>query len=182
MNCTDSELTTLCEQHKGLLITIVNRHRFRFPSDMYTFDDIEQIAWIGVLIGLKTFKPEMGTRLDSWLGRAIESKLSRELDYLYMQMRDIRVPLLSMDAKHGHTEKPYTLHDALPDNRFTIVDEPILWEQALSLLKGRDRDILTMKMQGMRGEDIARQYGISRQRVKQIWTVIENKLKKMWKI
>lgn len=75
MNLTEQELSSLCEEHAGLVHMLVSRH----ASSPESREDLVQVANLGLIRALRGFDPSRGFRFSTYAVPVIEGALRDHL-------------------------------------------------------------------------------------------------------
>jgi len=152
---------TLFEENIPLAYWIA--HKYFHDID----EDGEQCALIGLWKACEHFDPDKNCKLSAYATPFIIKEVSR-----YYKAEN-KHKAMSIDAELADTDGGRLLDclKAKDDTEFTATTKA-----ALDRLKPREREIAIMKGGGMSDPEIAKIYGISKQRVYQIVRIIRKKL------
>lgn len=131
-------------------------------------EDVDAEAWVGVVRAAQTFDPGRGVKFVThahWWVRGAVSHAVRRANRAY----EAGVVLVRGDATSGAgMGRRRRLWDSIPDRRPSPAPADAL-ECVAKLLTERDRRLLELRVEGRTFEEIAVEFGVTRQRAKQLW-------------
>lgn len=152
-------------------------------------DELIDIGYIGLTIGLNTFQENKGRKKETHLYNCIDTAIDNQMDYLYCQKRNISQSLLYMDSFEDIDK---LILNKCENNVEKTVMYNDLYQQCVDVAKNcfrgrgcskkyinRNFDICILYLRGYKCSEIARVMGISRQRINLIIAKYKRELKKV---
>lgn len=184
----------LFDDHKHLAKTTLYRtlgqpHKVA-KSKAVEFDDLLQVAYIGLWKACKTYNPKRG----KFRTHAINNMRWNIIDALNNSFNIIKYPhnygekdrykLTSIDAEIGHDEDSRNLHESIPDlDVDNEIENKVLYkinnELLLKHLDKTQQKIVQLKALGWTEEEIGRELGVTKQTINKRYNYILRKIKQL---
>jgi RNA polymerase sigma factor (sigma-70 family) len=149
--------------------------RSRLARDLaMDWDDLLQVAWIGVLRAIRTHRPDAGANILTWVVNNARFSVQRALSYANARMRRIYRVSRSIDAASNPLDgEGGTLLDTIAAREPKPDEVTPFVVRALAHLREhghhREAEILEARLlDGRTLQEIGDQLGVSRERVRQI--------------
>ena len=131
----------LIVEHKGLITKLSKQHLKRFPPDLYSLEDLKQIATLALWHATKKYKGDLGAKFGTFAFACISNALTTEYNALSCQ-------------KRGGGEADFQLDQSVEDHYATESPDYRLAD-FMNTLGAQDCDILTMRLHGYTAKEIA---------------------------
>ena len=163
----------LLEMHNGYIHKLAIKWKQRFCY-RYELEDCLQEGRLGFLDAIRRFDVHAGVNLITyghWYILKHLSEMIRYSDVVKVPNRRMRKATLSLDFKAGDGVKELDLiegRDMGYRREVEMMDAADFVDRLLKVIPTRTRDVLIARMQDRTHESIKGDYGISRERVRQI--------------
>lgn len=105
---------------------LIKKISYKYRNNPYKLDleDIEQIGYIGLIRGLKSFNEDLGVKIKTHLYNYIKWDIDKELEYWKHNKRTTLLQSTSLDVKINDTED-LTLGEMIEDSSINIEESVI---------------------------------------------------------
>lgn len=170
---TEQEKLVHLKEDRGLICYIALKYYKRYKLEK---DDAIQCASIAYWTGLDLWDPDKGT-LSAFMGVRIQQKLKVE-GWKCRSMQGSRsTPIIINEGEQYDPSKVVSRDDTPEEAYFKNVYAKELVHKVLRLFSERDQRIITNVMKGATLKEEADKYGISHQRVQQLYQLFKDKVR-----
>lgn len=173
----------IVEKYKGLVYKLANKayatKRDILDTGLMSFDDVLQIAYIGLYDAIKTYDESKGFTFMTYAWRCINNRISKDAFRLKVVNSYIKLGSFSLDATINDDGETSLLE--LTGEEDESIEDMELREIQVRLfnrLSAEDRNMLIMRnVEGRALQEIGDKYGLSKERVRQKIEYVSNQLK-----
>ena len=122
-------------------------HRYRNNPYKIELEDLQQVGYIGLIKGLKSFREDKGNTLTTHLFNSVEWEIRRELSHYKRLKRKINNDIASLDILVGE-EKETTLAELIEDPYANVeneVSEKLIMDRYVYEIKKTLQDPIDIK-------------------------------------
>jgi RNA polymerase sigma factor (sigma-70 family) len=140
--------------------------------DFFDYDDLSQIASVGMFKAIKAYKPDKGTKLRTWVHTHINNEILSEIRKYNKSIKTITLII------NNENDDEYTFDVPFEEAGFNNVENNIIVENIKSILTEREFKILWMHtVEGMSQTQIAPIIGVQQPQIYRILNNIRRKVK-----
>lgn len=170
---TEQEKLKHFKEDKGLICYIALKYYKRYKLEK---EDAIQYASIAYWTGLDLWDPDKGA-LSSFMGVRLQQRLKVE-GWKYRSMQGSRsTPIIINEGEQYDPSKVVSRDDTPEEAYFKNVYAKELVQKILRSFSARDQLIITNVMKGATLKEEADKYGISHQRVQQLYQLFKDKVR-----
>lgn len=158
-------------ENQSLVYAVIRRHYGFLYGRSYKqwFEDAVQEGMLGLWIACCRFDPERGNKLDTYAWHWIRRYVGRCVAYVVF-----RCPTVSLEQAFTDGNFDPEVPEAVSDD----LREEVLW--VLRILPGRQGEVIQkLYLEGKKLHEVAKEWGVSKQRV---GAIAEEAKKKLWKL
>ncbi|MEK5524125.1 sigma-70 family RNA polymerase sigma factor [Heyndrickxia sp. FSL W8-0423] len=131
------------------------------PERRYSFYDLYQIGYIGIMVAIKNYQPGKGS-FKTFAYMNIKSEFSHHIEKINSEKRKIYNDISSLDAQR-QTDNEETFKDSVIDETENVekkVIKKLYWEEQFEKLSQREKEVLMYFAEGYSLHEMAKIYGL----------------------